>query len=133
MLHAAIKMTKALNKYANITRDSIELYKSLCVQCQQKPKRATTKGVVVKPILSKDYGSRVQIDLIDMQSMCKGSYRWIMVYQDHLTKYCVLRPLTSKRAAEVAWQLLDIFLLLGPLKFSRVTTAVNLQLRSSLN
>ena len=75
--------------------------------------RATTKGVVVKPILSKDYGSRVQIDLIDMQSMCKGSYRWIMVYQDHLTKYCVLRPLTSKRAAEVAWQLVDIFLLLG--------------------
>ena len=107
------KMTKALNKYANITRDSIELYKSLCVQCQQKRKRATTKGVVVKPILSKDYGSRVQIDLIDMQSMCKGSYRWIMVYQDHLTKYCVLRPLTSKRAAEVAWQLVDIFLLLG--------------------
>ena len=65
------KMTKTLNKYANITRDSIELCKSLCVQCQQKRKRATTKGVVVKPILSKDYGSRVQIDLIDMQSMCK--------------------------------------------------------------
>ena len=124
------KIIKALNKYANITRDSIELYKSLCVQCQQKRKRVTTKGVVVKPILSKDYGSRVQIDLIDMQSMCKGSYRWIMVYQDHLTKYCVLRPLTFKRAAEVAWQLVDIFLLL---EFSRVTTAVNLQLRSSLN
>ena len=66
------KMTKVLNKYANITRDSIVLYKSLCVQCQLKRKRATTKGVVVKPILSKDYGSRVQIDLIDMQSMCKG-------------------------------------------------------------
>ncbi|XP_064096387.1 KRAB-A domain-containing protein 2-like [Macrobrachium nipponense] len=39
--------------------------------------------------------------------------KWIMVYQDHLTKFCVLRPLTSKRAAEVAYQLLDIFLLLG--------------------
>ncbi|XP_041347825.1 uncharacterized protein LOC121367580 [Gigantopelta aegis] len=36
-----------------------------------------------------------------------------MVYQDHLTKFCVLRPLTSKRAAGVAFQLLDIFLLLG--------------------
>ena len=32
---------------------------------------------------------------------------------DHLTKLCVLRPLTSKRVAEVAYQLLDIFLLLG--------------------
>ncbi|XP_068206187.1 uncharacterized protein [Palaemon carinicauda] len=36
-----------------------------------------------------------------------------MVNQDHITKFCVLRPLTSKRAAEVAYQLLDIFLLLG--------------------
>ena len=36
-----------------------------------------------------------------------------MVYHDHITKFCVLRPLTSKRAAEVAFQLLDIFLLLG--------------------
>ena len=29
------------------------------------------------------------------------------------SKFCVLRPLTSKRAAEVAYQLLDIFWLLG--------------------
>ena len=47
-----------------------------------------------------------------MQSMASGSYRWIMVYQDHLTKYCVLRPLTSERA-QVVFQLMDIFLLLG--------------------
>ena len=29
------------------------------------------------------------------------------------TKFCILRPLTSKRASEVAYQLLDIYLLLG--------------------
>lgn len=34
-----------------------------------------------------------------------------MVYQCHLTKFVIQRPLTSKRAAEVAFQLLDIFLL----------------------
>ena len=33
--------------------------------------------------------------------------------QDHLTKFCILRPLTSKHALEVAYQLLDIYLLLG--------------------
>ena len=48
-----------------------------------------------------------------MQSMCHEQYKWIMNYQDHLTKFCVLRPLTSKRAAEVAYQLLDIYSLLG--------------------
>ena len=48
-----------------------------------------------------------------MQSMSQNSYKWIMVYQDHLTKFVILRALTSKRAAEIADQLLDIFLLFG--------------------
>ena len=34
-----------------------------------------------------------------------------MVDQDHLTKFCVLRVVKSKRPVEVAGQLLDIFLL----------------------
>ncbi|XP_076049296.1 KRAB-A domain-containing protein 2-like [Oratosquilla oratoria] len=98
------KMVKELTKkYANITHDTISIYKSLCIECQRKRKRPTTKGTVVRPILTKNFGSRSQVDLVDMQSM----------KQDHLTKFCVLRPLTSKRAAEVAYQLLDIFLLLG--------------------
>ncbi|XP_037780277.1 KRAB-A domain-containing protein 2-like [Penaeus monodon] len=37
------------------------------------------------------------------------------VTKDHLTKFCVLRPLSSKRAAEVAHHLTDIFLLFGVL------------------
>ena len=36
-----------------------------------------------------------------------------MHYQDHLTKLSISRPLKSKRAAEVAYQLTDIVLLLG--------------------
>ena len=107
------KMVKALIRYANVTRDTVELFKSLYVQCQKKRKRCATKGVTIKPILSKDYGSRAQVDLVDMQSCAKGKYKWIMVYQDHLTKYCILRPLTSKRAAEVAFQIMDIFLMFG--------------------
>ena len=39
--------------------------------------------------------------------------KWIMVYQDHLTKCCVIRAITSKRAAEVFLHPIDIFLLLG--------------------
>ena len=97
-----------MKKYATVTREGLEFYKLLCIECQKKRKRITTKGVVVRPILSKDFGSRSQVDLVDMQSMASGSYRWIMV-----TKYCVLRPLTSKRAVKVAFQLMDIFLLLG--------------------
>ena len=76
------KMMKVISaKYANVTREVVDLFKSLCVECQKKRKRDKCKGVVVKPILSSDYGSRGQVDLIDMQSMPSGRYRWIMVYQ----------------------------------------------------
>ena len=37
----------------------------------------------------------------------------MLVYQDRLTKYCVLHPLHSKRVAEVTHQLMEIFLLFG--------------------
>ena len=108
------RMLKHLGKkYANITTDAVELFKSYCLVCQEKRKRPKTKGVVVKPNLSSEFNSRGQVDLIDMQSSQQGQIKWIMVYQCHLTKFVILRSLSSKRAAEVAFQLLDIFLLFG--------------------
>jgi hypothetical protein len=108
------RMLKHLaKKYANITTEAVELFKSYCLVCQEKRKRPKTTGVVVRPILSKEFNSRCQVDLIDMQSSPQGQFKWIMVYQCHLTKFIILRPLTSKRAGEVAFQLLDIFLLFG--------------------
>ena len=36
-----------------------------------------------------------------------------MVYQDHLTKFVQLRPTKTKRAAEIAYLLMDIFCILA--------------------
>ena len=44
-----------------------------------------------------------------MQSQAEGDYRFIMNYQDHLTKFITLRALKTRKAEEVAYQLLDIF------------------------
>jgi len=55
-------------------------------------KRKKTTGVVTKPILSNTFNSRAQMDLIDMQSLSDGEWKWIMVYQDHFTKFVSLRP-----------------------------------------
>lgn len=71
------------------------------------------KKWTVKLNLSKDFHSRAQVKLLDIQSCVKGMCEWIMVYQDHRTKYCILRPLTSKRVPEAAIQLMDIFLMFG--------------------
>ncbi|XP_068216101.1 KRAB-A domain-containing protein 2-like [Palaemon carinicauda] len=75
------KMVKELSKkYANITHDALSIYKSLCIECQCKCKRPTTKGTVVRPILTKNFSSRSQVDLVDMQAIKQGNYKWIMVY-----------------------------------------------------
>lgn len=71
------------------------------------------KGLTVKPIIHTEMNSRCQVDLIDMQANPDNNYKFIMVYQDHLTKFVILRPLKFKRAEEVAYNLLDIFTLFG--------------------
>jgi len=48
-----------------------------------------------------------------MQSEPDEYYRFIMNYQDHLTKFTILRPLKIKTAEEVAYQLMDIFYMFG--------------------
>ncbi len=96
-------------KYYNITNEQCALFKNMCKQCIAKAKKKGTKGLVIKPIISNDFNSRGQVDLVDFQSIHDGEYNWMMHYQDHLTNFSNLRPLKSKRAAEVAFHLLDIF------------------------
>ena len=45
---------------------------------------------------------QAQVDCIDMQSNPDGEYKYIMLYQDHLTKWTVLRPLKTNKAEEIA-------------------------------
>jgi len=99
-------------KYRNITRQVIDLYLALCEHCQLK-KKTPKRGLVVRPFFSHYMNSQCQVVLIDMQSEPNGYYRFIMNYQDHLTKFTILHPLKSKTAEEVAYQLIDIFCMFG--------------------
>lgn len=76
---------------------------------KKKKNYSVKKGLVVKPIISREMNSRCQVDLIDMQAQPNKNYKFILVYQDHLTKYVLLKPLKHKRTEEVAYNLLDIF------------------------
>lgn len=67
-----------------------------------------------KPMVFKHFNERCQVDLIDMQTCSDGEYRFIMVYQDHLTKYVILRHLKFKSAEEVTRVMVNsIFLFFG--------------------
>ena len=101
---------KAKEKYANVTREVLQLYTNLCEDCQLKKKKVR-KSIVVKPIISMAMNSRAQVDLIDMQSQPDGDFKWIMNYQDHLTKFIILKPLLTKVTSGVAKELVGIFCL----------------------
>jgi len=99
-------------KYCNITRQVIDLFLVLCEQGQLK-KKTSKRGLVVRPILSHYMNSLCQVDLTDMQSETDGYYRFIMNYQDHLTKFTILCPLKNKTTEELVFKLMDIFRMFG--------------------
>ena len=56
---------------------------------------------------------------IRKQRTCKSrvynyyDFRFVLNYQDHFTKFCLLKPLTSKRATAIAAELVNIFTIFG--------------------
>ena len=99
-------------KYSNVGRSPVEVYLRTCRACETKKCRPQDK-TVTRPLLTDDINRRAQIDLIDWTSEKSDGYGYILNYQDHLTKFVVLRPLRQKTAQEVAYHLLDIFCLMG--------------------
>ena len=67
----------------------------------------------MKPIITDEVNKRCQIDIIDLQAEPDGPYKYILNYQDHHTKFVILKPLKTKCAEEVGENLIDIFTLLG--------------------
>jgi hypothetical protein len=106
-----IKLRVAMGNKYKIPRPAIEKFLSVFFMCNSK--QGANRRLVIKPIITKDFNERAQVDLVDFQSTPDGKYKWIMNYQDHSTKFLLLRPLESKKALEVVSKLLDIFLTFG--------------------
>lgn len=99
-------------KFANVTRDMINLFLSLC-ECYRLKRVNKKKGIVTEQNSYSPMDSRCKVDLIDMVSRCDRDKKFIMVYQDHLTKFIILRALREKTEIEVAYNLIDIFTTFG--------------------
>mgnify|MGYP001010728226 CR=1 FL=1 len=91
-------------KYCNVAVEEIMIYLNFCESCQKKA-LVPKKGLVTNPIIHSAFNSRVQVDLND--------YCYIMVYQDHLTKFVILNALKSKHAEVVASYLIQIYTIFG--------------------
>lgn len=98
--HAGMRNTweSIRRSYSNVSRDVVNKYVQLCT-CRVN-QRLPSRPEGIKPILSKTFNDRGQIDLIDMQSNIYDGYTWILHYQDHLTKFSYLRPLRNKLVSQ---------------------------------
>ncbi|GFY04050.1 SCAN domain-containing protein 3 [Trichonephila clavipes] len=72
-----------------------------------------TESLCVCPLVSTDLEHCDQVDLVGLQLTPLRNYKSLLHYQDHTTEFSFLRPLTSKRATTVTWDLLKIFLEVG--------------------
>ncbi|KRX52056.1 KRAB-A domain-containing protein 2 [Trichinella sp. T9] len=101
------------NKWPNVIQEAYHLFVTFCEECHKKRARKLPKSLVVKPQVRTNLMSRAQVDMKNFQSMPDGNFKYIMTYLNHFTKFCILSPLKSKRAEEVASKLLEIFLTFG--------------------
>lgn len=102
------KMIAMASGYENISRSLIEIFLNNCMLCHEK-KSLTKKTIVSLPMVMHHYIEKMQMELIDMQSKPDGEFKWILVCQDHFTKWISLRPLRHKSGLEVANSLIDVF------------------------
>jgi len=61
----------------------------MCEPCQKK-QSGIKEAIVLKPIICTELNSRCQVDLIEFQFIDE-KFKYIMIYQDNLTKFVVLR------------------------------------------
>ena len=98
----------------NIPRTVQLLFTNTCPVCITKNTTLKKPVAGLKSIIAYEFGQRGQMDLIDLQSIADGEFKYLLNYIDHCTKYLFCIPLTSKRADAVAQALVSIFTIIGP-------------------
>ncbi|CAF4665514.1 unnamed protein product [Rotaria socialis] len=83
----------------------------MCDVCQTR--RSFPKATSGKPIISIDFLTRLQVDVIDMRSMKHDGFNFIVHAKDHFTKFSWLFALPSKEAHHVTLHLRNIFYTFG--------------------
>ena len=107
---------KVDTKYGrSITRSLCKALSDLCPKCQQASTRKPYQPGHT-PIITKGFGSRGQVDLIDYQYLGGDNkpFNWLLTYQDHALKFLATAPLARKTPKDVAMALLEIFSTIGP-------------------
>ena len=120
--HLQHNHAKGLGLYKRIATVMAHVTKQVCIAfCEDCP--ICLKQQEVKkpragymPIITHGMNMRGQVDLIDLQSMADGEYKYILNYQDHGIKDAYAEPLKTKTVLEITFALIRIWKIIGPPK-----------------
>lgn len=118
-LHGGVKKTYAALKkdVMNIKLENVKQFiAEKCEYCKMKRRNKKLKNripPVTSPIVSRYFGQRAQIDLIDFRIHNFPNCAFILNYQDNLTRFCILKPLPNKEADTIINCLGEIFCIFG--------------------
>ena len=105
-------------KYWNVTQDHIKHYCMTCYTCTKKnPVTQKIRGSI-KPIFSKNFCDRFQVDLVDFCRLRKRDLfgvlmRWAMTLKNHASGLTYICALLRKQAHLIAYKLQEIFGVIG--------------------
>ena len=90
-------MFKNISKsYFNISRIACGIFCNECATCLLTRNNAKKTISDHKPILTSGFGSRCQVDLVDLQSSEYEGMKWLLAHVDHGTKYAATCALPNK-------------------------------------
>ena len=103
---------RVAERWCNISRDWTTIFTKTCPQCiERAPKPKPVAGL--RNIITYGWGMRGQVDIIDLQSMKDGIFKYLLNYIDHGVKFLWSVPLVAKRASCIALALYEIFCTIG--------------------
>jgi hypothetical protein len=105
--------TYCKNTYWNVSQEHVRIYLKTCLTCMKKNLVTRTFKGSRKPIFSKSFHNRFQLDIINFQALRKRNLfgvlmRWVLTIKDHATGLMYLCALPQKRPDLVAYKLQEI-------------------------
>ena len=98
---------KVAEWWCNVSHDWTNLFCKTCPGCiERAPKPKPVAGL--RNIITSGFGMRGQVDIVDLQGMPDGLFKYLLNYIDHGVKFLWSMPLVSKRAAMIALALYEI-------------------------
>ena len=80
----------------DISREICIKFVNDCATCFKMRNNSKKLRSGHRPILTIGFGSRGQVDLIDLQSSDFDGMKWLLTYCDHGTKFAATTPLPNK-------------------------------------